>query len=134
MLLTPALIQRQFPSLGLQVWCTPCRPHPAPLALRPALSNTAHACLTLFPWSPCSCGATSTCSPVPRSYAARACRPSDSPPLSPLQVWCHFLSAASRTSQPALARRFFDAGVMELGLVPNAAVYNALLGAIAKAR
>ncbi|GIL49747.1 hypothetical protein Vafri_6042 [Volvox africanus] len=50
------------------------------------------------------------------------------------EVWSHFISAASRTSQPDLAQRFFYAGITELGLLPNREVYNVLLAGLAKSR
>ena len=49
------------------------------------------------------------------------------------EVWGHFISAASRTGQPELAMRFFDAGIAELGLLPTTPIYNAALAAMARA-
>ncbi|KAG2433692.1 hypothetical protein HXX76_008062 [Chlamydomonas incerta] len=49
------------------------------------------------------------------------------------EVWGHFISAASRTGQPELAMRFFEAGISELGLLPSTPIYNAALAAMARA-
>ncbi|KAG2484036.1 hypothetical protein HYH03_017126 [Edaphochlamys debaryana] len=51
-----------------------------------------------------------------------------------VEVWGHFISAASRSGQPELAMRFFAAGRAELGLKPNTHVYNTVMLAMAKTR
>ncbi|GFR49542.1 hypothetical protein Agub_g11586, partial [Astrephomene gubernaculifera] len=51
-----------------------------------------------------------------------------------LEVWGHFIAAASRSGQPELALRFFFSGRRELGLTPNTLIYNAVLAAMAKSR
>ncbi|GLI64565.1 hypothetical protein VaNZ11_007886 [Volvox africanus] len=50
------------------------------------------------------------------------------------EVWSHFISAACRTGQSELGQRFFNAGITELGLLPNREVYNVLLAGLAKTR